>query len=636
THWRVGMQLEYDTVNQQAYLAWGGTWYSVANADLSLTQLYAGFSYDTSRMGSAIDPARRTMFILGNGRAYGFNLDTNTQTSYSAATGMDLIKDCNAPGVEYASHLDKYVAWCGGNDLFLIDPVNFTVTTLVTTGLAPGTSGSVGNGIYGRFRYSEKYGGLVVAYSISSDVYFVHLHDTGIGGTPPANNVYPQITDLSPQTTPESIPLIIDGRSGDRPEIGLFTEWQSEFFVTGAHAQHILDQADDRLDEPWCDMAKMTAKPWAPVEGYAGNVSFSHQPNAFFVPYLETGDVKYVVPMECTWQIYQEFRQKLQYAAMMHYTGRDGAWMLRNLGELAYIEKLGDTLAADHTQENAVLSAIYNFTRARVWDDADALPSTDIANEVKQLGQDIYDNYVNGVAYGSMNLDAIEADIQTYIDTLPVGWNRSAIQAAKDHIAAMRAGVSFPYYQTILKHTLYKYMLDTVQPVQRGFNAIGVRQFGTPTWTGWMESFNGQVIYHIVDLMQAAGDSAEEANWLTLAEWHFQHLIARCGGTVGMIYCDNDHVSPVTDWSDTNLYSQERLDQLVGEPVTELPPKYKNGVWITYDDRIDNARTWAAMAAENGTPGAQALYDSIQAAIVTRDGAGGATNWYKYSIEVPQ
>ena len=75
-------------------------------------------------------------------------------------------------------------------------------------------------------------------------------------------SLLPSIRDIGTITTGQNNPVIIDGRAGDRHEVGLFTEWQSEYLATGRNRDLIIRQADENLGLPWCDYTKMLTKPW--------------------------------------------------------------------------------------------------------------------------------------------------------------------------------------------------------------------------------------------------------------------------------------------------------------------------------------------------------------------------------------
>jgi len=132
--------------------------------------------------------------------------------------------------------------------------------------------------------------------------------------------------------------LTLDSSPGDRYEIGLFTEWASECIATGRACDHVIAQADHLLDAPWCDLIGIYKRKWA---GGDYGLSFAHTPNTFFLPYLLTGDPKYIKPMECQWKTKQELSYRGIDEPLKWLSGRELAWVIRNLGELAYLEREG-------------------------------------------------------------------------------------------------------------------------------------------------------------------------------------------------------------------------------------------------------------------------------------------------------
>lgn len=172
THWSVGMHLEYDPITEHAYLGWAGTWYRFEDDTYALTNLTpTQGSVTTWSFGTSIDAGRRKILGIGGGRTQVFDIDDETVVSVTNNPGMEMIRDCVGPGLEYVEPLDVHVAWCG-DDLYFIDPVTFEVTARAVTGSVPTKSS---NGVYGRFRYSQKYRGLVVAGTTSENVRFMRL-----------------------------------------------------------------------------------------------------------------------------------------------------------------------------------------------------------------------------------------------------------------------------------------------------------------------------------------------------------------------------------------------------------------------------------------------------------------------------
>ena len=326
--------------------------------------------------------------------------------------------------------------------------------------------------------------------------------------------------------TYERIPLV-DSRGGDREEIGLITEWQAEFLATGRNRDLIIEQADVWLGAPWCDFETMRAPYWKDGQY---SLSFSHTPNLFFLPYLITGNKKYVAPMECQYRIYHEWLQREPVGEPMGWlTGRDMAWQLRNLGQLAFIEQRGDT------------------------------------------------------------------EEKFYVDAL----ERTRVK--------INERMSLPY--------------------ESEFHVLGENQLSNADqWSGWFESFIGVTINHIINL------GFDE--WLPVAQWHFRHLEMRCGGKWSFKACDNDHVSlkAGATWANTHPYDIDRQSCYDAAPADELMPFKCGNVFMTFADRAQNARSWAAMAAANGIVGAQELYNRLDEQILKR----GGTKWFKYNMVFPE
>ena len=77
-----------------------------------------------------------------------------------------------------------------------------------------------------------------------------------------------------------------------------------------------------------------------------GRLQLQLRPHAqpVLLPHLITGDTKYVAPMECQYKIYSKWRQVTPESGIKAVDRGDMAWQLRNLAQLAYIQKLGGTV----------------------------------------------------------------------------------------------------------------------------------------------------------------------------------------------------------------------------------------------------------------------------------------------------
>ena len=378
--------------------------------------------------------------------------------------------------------------------------------------------------------------------------------------TPPAPQVgpiFPTITNTGNIVPRQNVQpyMIIDGRPGDREEIGLFPEWHSMYLSTGDLAMRdtIIQMADDLLPLPWTDFYAMVNKPWVTPPGLS--YGFSHQPNAFFLPYILTNDANYLVPMEEKFKLVQQWQWRSSGEngpmpnpnnQLFWLNGRGLAWGLRDLAQLAYIQR--------------------------------------------ELGTTTETYYIE--ALEKTRLDMIASQ------SLPVG-------------------VEFHVY---------------------GENRLA----NSYQWTSWMESFIGMVINHVINL----GFS----EWQPLAEWHFVHLQNRSGGIWPLKAVDTDHITYTSQaemdaatWLTTHPFEgqaphlEERVTIFDGLPDDELMPLLPvNGIPMTYSDRAAYARSWAAMAANNGVLGALAVYNRINDGIEARDVRDSyiGYKYYKAEIEV--
>lgn len=301
-------------------------------------------------------------------------------------------------------------------------------------------------------------------------------------------------------------------------EIGLFSAWDARCIADRSACDLALELADNTLEHYQFDDIEGIARPYwicskTPEDDYCGNLSFSHYPNLFFLPYLLTGDKKYIKPQEDLWAAYQKLSKRKIDSGIKHQNGRSLAWNFRTLAQLAWLQKQGLT----------------------------------------------------------------EGD----------------------------------FYIEALEKTRKQLLVDMENPYQAGLHVLGTKiNSGGRRWNGWMESYLGQVINYTVQL--------GFKEWQPIAEWHFEHLRARCGGEWPLKYCVSDHVTSGLTWSTTNAYSDQRMQALKDWPDGALPTYKVNGVVITYPIRAQNARAWAAMAAKNGIEGASELYEKLDAAITKR------------------
>ena len=435
----------------------------------------------------------------------------------------------------------------------MVDGESHAITTYKIEG-SPGNK--TGNGMFGRFRWSPSLKKFIVLTSLREPVYMISWDNTGGGsGEPdpvvvPIDDLFeailPDIKNLGTATARRSSPLKISGDGGDREEIGLFTEWQSEWIAKRkdstvsqqeieALQQYIIGQADQILDYPWGNYEEIGIPLW---KGGKYALSFSHMPNAFFIPFLLTKDEKYIQPMRDLWLIYQKHRQLCSAEpctkGMKWITGRGLAWNLRNLAQLAFLEKHG---------------------------------------------------------------------------FIPDSGNQ---------------------YRTALENTRQEILSRLNDPYESEFHALGLTHWTTPTFTGWMESFIATVFAYTVNL------GFDE--WTSIASWHTQHFVERCGGKWAMKYCDPDHVAladngTALNWSQVKPATDARMAALADWPDNVLADQVVNGVRITYSDRFDNALSGVAAYCNIGINQACTLRDELveQRQLRVNRTAQDA-KYYKYSL----
>ena len=112
--------------------------------------------------------------------------------------------------------------------------------------------------------------------------------------------------------------------TGDRPDIGLVTEWQAALLA-----------GDDSYRDTVLYQGGLNV--WD--EGTLFFADFAHTPSLYWVPYLLTGDAKYVDGMAEQFKAYQNWQQTdfLTHPGEFVDRGRVFAWQIRNLAELAKV-----------------------------------------------------------------------------------------------------------------------------------------------------------------------------------------------------------------------------------------------------------------------------------------------------------
>lgn len=141
---------------------------------------------------AAVDTLRNKMLVLGGfSSAQGFVWDLNPSTpvatdlssnsNFMSSAGPELSNDGQF-GLDYDSINDQYIAWNGGNTIYVIDPVTFAVTKSNLPGDNPGADS--GTGTYGRFRYAPSIGGFVLANGVDRNVFVFKTSGEGVTPVP--------------------------------------------------------------------------------------------------------------------------------------------------------------------------------------------------------------------------------------------------------------------------------------------------------------------------------------------------------------------------------------------------------------------------------------------------------------------
>jgi len=161
----------YDSISNLIFLVKRGHVYQfdiATNEMLDLTKKEADWDWGTS---AAIDVERRIIFAFGHRHSWIFNLKSGTKQKISPTGDFTLINR-KGVGMVFVKSIDRYVIWSGGNILYFVNPETFNFVPMNTDGTAPKENI---NGVYGRFQYSEKYGGFIVVSQYNEDVFFLKL-----------------------------------------------------------------------------------------------------------------------------------------------------------------------------------------------------------------------------------------------------------------------------------------------------------------------------------------------------------------------------------------------------------------------------------------------------------------------------
>jgi len=146
---------------------------------------------------AAIDTKRRLMVAIGGGGGHVWRIgDSGTLTRETlSATGATEILNAGNPGFDYDPVSDRFVAWNGGSNVYLLNMDTRAITRVSPAGTNTVTPTSAnGNGTYGRFRYIPSKNAFVVVNSVDQNVYIYKLSSGAGSGSVPTTPGAPTTT----------------------------------------------------------------------------------------------------------------------------------------------------------------------------------------------------------------------------------------------------------------------------------------------------------------------------------------------------------------------------------------------------------------------------------------------------------
>lgn len=160
---------------------WTGLWY------MDVTDTAAGWTlanndfwdkdYNLTEANVIYDPVNKLIMSFGSNQEIIYDvtdLGSVTKTKNPTWTGTgSSFTSARAPGLAWDSDNNEVVAWSGGEDIYIIDIANLTITTESPEAgntVTPTTAHV--NGTFKRFGYSETYGVFVGVNDIDEAVYF--------------------------------------------------------------------------------------------------------------------------------------------------------------------------------------------------------------------------------------------------------------------------------------------------------------------------------------------------------------------------------------------------------------------------------------------------------------------------------
>jgi hypothetical protein len=176
---------EYDPKTQKVYFQAKGGTFSWEYESKQWTRLNGRGAPGGDKMTS-IDTKRDLLFTVGDGNwvVYDIQKDQDVTTEWAGAKPSYFSDIC--PGFTYNSKADEFVAWKGGNTVYIFDPAAKKWSTKTASGYPGGTPWA--GGVYGRFRYIPEYNVCIMIHGADSNVFF-YKHTSGSAGSLTAGNV---------------------------------------------------------------------------------------------------------------------------------------------------------------------------------------------------------------------------------------------------------------------------------------------------------------------------------------------------------------------------------------------------------------------------------------------------------------
>jgi hypothetical protein len=145
-------------------------------------ELQTGYDWIEGNVNAEIDPKRRLMVGVGDGKVYAWDLRRPHSGVAMPKTQGDVeIEKAAAPGLAYEPRLETLVAWAGGPDVYLLLPASkgaWSWKKCAPTALDEDVPAAAPDtGTYGRFRYVPALEAFVAVTGIHDDVRLYKMSD---------------------------------------------------------------------------------------------------------------------------------------------------------------------------------------------------------------------------------------------------------------------------------------------------------------------------------------------------------------------------------------------------------------------------------------------------------------------------